>query len=63
MTGSLEDLHLFCCQQLGKSIEHCSRAGREPLELEEQMPFSEHYGFLAEIFDIWSCQNVNEGMK
>lgn len=42
MTASLKELHLCSCQQLGRSIEHCSRAGREPLEPEEQMPFSEH---------------------
>lgn len=57
-TGPPGDWYLYCCQQLGRSIEHCSRPGREPLEREEQMPCSEHWGFLAEICAIWSCQVV-----
>lgn len=61
-TGPPEDWYLYCCQ-LGRSTEHRSRPGREPLELEERTPRSEHWGLLAEICAICSCQVANQGMK
>lgn len=39
MTGSPGDLCLCPHPQSGRNMGHCSRAGREPLELGEQMPF------------------------